>query len=146
LKEEGMNVVPIGIPGRGELWHRVQLARAVLNHRVPDAATVTIALCALDGTPIETLMKRPTGRPPLRFVVDWQQIARDVRSACIARDISQRRLAALMGVGKSTVRRVLQGQVLTADVLVSVVAWLYPEEPRPKWVVSSCEGEVVRGA
>jgi len=141
-----MNVVPIGIPGRGELWHRVQLARAVLNHRVPDAATVATALCALDGVPIETLMKRQSGSLPLRFVVDWQQIGRDARSACIARGISQSRLAAMLGVSRRMVYRMLRGEVLPADMLVSVVSWLYPEEPRPKWVVSSCEGEVVRGA
>lgn len=28
-----MSVVPIDVPGRSELWARVQLARAVLNHR-----------------------------------------------------------------------------------------------------------------
>jgi hypothetical protein len=143
LKEEGMNVVPIGIPGRGELWHRVQLARAVLNHRAPDAATVTIALCALDGTPIETLMKRQSGPQVLGFAVDWQQIARDVGSACIARNITQARLAAALGVSRRTVGRMLRGEVLAADVLVTVVAWLYPDEPRPKWVVSAVTEEAV---
>jgi hypothetical protein len=144
VKEEGMSaVVPIGIPGRGELWHRHQLVRAVLNQRPPDAATVSIALCALDGAPIETLM-RPTSAPSsLGFVVDWQQIARDTQAACALRGVSQKRLARALGVGSSTVRRILRGQRLTAEVLVSVVAWLYPEEPRPRWIVSASVKEAI---
>jgi hypothetical protein len=128
------------------LWRRLQLARAVLNHRVPDAATRTIALCALDGVSVETLMRRPAAVLPLRFVVDWQQIGRDARSACIARGISQSRLAAMLGVSRRMVYRMLRGEALSADVLVSVVAWLYPEEPRPMWVVSAVAEEAVRGA
>jgi hypothetical protein len=145
LKEEGMSaVVPFGIPDRAELWRRLQLARAVLNHRSPDAATVTIVLCALDGVPMETLMRRrPPARQPLGFVVDWHQIARDLRSACDAQDISRIRLARALGVSPKTVRRLLQGSPATPDVLVSVVSWLYPDEPRPRWIVSASAEEAV---
>jgi hypothetical protein len=144
-KEDRMSadVVPIGTPSRAELWRRLQLARAVLNHRSPDAATVSIALCALDGVPMETLMRHQPERLPLAFVVDWAQIARDVRSTCLARNITQRRLAVALGVSAGTVKRILRGYVMTADVLVSVVAWLYPEEPRPRWVVSASTEEAV---
>jgi hypothetical protein len=55
------DLILIGVPSRVELWRRLQLARAVLNHRTPDSATVTIALCALDGVPVETLMLKVAG-------------------------------------------------------------------------------------
>lgn len=27
------DIIPIGVPGRGELWLRLRLAEAILNHR-----------------------------------------------------------------------------------------------------------------
>lgn len=138
------DVLPIGTPSRAELWHRLQLARAVLDQRAPDATTVTIAVCALDGVPIETLMKRKEpAQVPLGFVVDWQQLGRDARSACVDRGLSQSRLAVMLGVSRRTVYRLLRGEVLPADLLMTVVSWLYPEEPRPRWVVSSAAEEAV---
>jgi hypothetical protein len=138
------DVVPLGTPGRAELWRRIQLARAVLNHRSPDATTVTIALCALDGVTVDTLMRRREPGPlPLGFVVDWDQIARDLRSACISRNVSHNKVAAVLGVSKGAVQRLLDGGPVTADLLVAVVAWLYPEEPRPRWIVSAPVEEAV---
>lgn len=58
------DVLPIGVPSRAELWRRLQLARAVLNHREPSLVTTTLVLCALDGVPLETLVRQlyPTGK------------------------------------------------------------------------------------
>lgn len=52
------DVLPIGTPSRAELWRRLQLARAILNHRSPSPVTTTLVLCALDGVPIEVLVRR----------------------------------------------------------------------------------------
>jgi hypothetical protein len=52
------DVLPIGTPSRAELWRRLQLARAVLNHRPPGPTTGTLVLCALDGVPLETLVRQ----------------------------------------------------------------------------------------
>lgn len=51
------DVIPIGVPSRAELWRRLQLARAVLNHRPADPASVTLALRVLDGVSIDELVK-----------------------------------------------------------------------------------------
>lgn len=53
-------------PDRDELWRRNQLARAILNHRNPNRTTVTLALAALDGTPIDILVRYPNDICP-----DW---------------------------------------------------------------------------
>jgi hypothetical protein len=37
------------------LWPRMQLARSILQHRPPNAATVALALRALDGASIDLL-------------------------------------------------------------------------------------------
>jgi hypothetical protein len=43
------------------LWPRMQLARSILQHRPPDAATVALALRALDGVSIDKLQGDPPG-------------------------------------------------------------------------------------
>jgi hypothetical protein len=49
--------VPHNLPGRTELWYRLQLARSILQQRPANDLTITLALCALDGVPAETLLK-----------------------------------------------------------------------------------------
>jgi hypothetical protein len=48
-------VSPIGMPSRTELYHRVQLAKAVLDHRPLTAGTKAVVLRVLDGARIEDL-------------------------------------------------------------------------------------------
>lgn len=53
-------------PDRDELWRRNQLAQAILTRREPNRTTVTLALAALGGTPIEVLVRYPNDICP-----DW---------------------------------------------------------------------------
>jgi hypothetical protein len=50
-------VSPIGMPSRTELWHRVQLARSVLEHRALTPDTKAVVLRVLDGDRIEDLVE-----------------------------------------------------------------------------------------
>lgn len=52
------DVLPIGTPGRAELWRRLRLARAILDHRPPSHLTTTLVVCALDGVPLEVLVRK----------------------------------------------------------------------------------------
>lgn len=45
------------------LWPRMQLARSILQHRPPNAATVAMALEALDGKGIEQLCRETPAAP-----------------------------------------------------------------------------------
>lgn len=129
------DVLPIGTPGRAELWRRLQLARAVLNHRQPSQLATTLALCALDGVPIETLLNRiPAIGMVTPVVVDWSRLANDVRSACLARGVSQSALARSINVDRRTIQHLLQGHPMGADKLAALVVWLYPEDPTPRWI------------
>jgi predicted XRE-type DNA-binding protein len=132
-------------PDRDELWRRNQLARTILTQRDPNPTTVTLALCALDGVPLETLIIQPrNGDDPTSepTAVNWRQIAADVRLAIITRGISQRGVARVIGIPESGIPRLLQGKRLSADALAALVVWLYPEDQTPRWTTR----EVVRGA
>jgi hypothetical protein len=48
-------VSPIDMPSRTELWHRVQLAKAVLGHRPLTVGTKAVVLQVLDGVRIDEL-------------------------------------------------------------------------------------------
>lgn len=132
-------------PPRSELWRRQQLARSILAQRDPDPVTVTLALCALDGVPIETLIARPqkgTCTPAEPTTIDWRQLAGDVRLAVITRGVSQREIARTIGIPESSITRLLQGLHLSADALAALVVWLYPNDQTPRWITR----EVIRGA
>lgn len=51
-----INVVPISMPSRSDLWARVCLAQSVLSHRTPSRDTVAVALQVLAGVGIDDLM------------------------------------------------------------------------------------------
>jgi hypothetical protein len=53
-------------PDRDELQRRTQLAHAILTQREPNRVTTTLALCALNGIPVELLVRHPTDICP-----DW---------------------------------------------------------------------------
>lgn len=139
------DATPTTAPSREELWRRNQLAHAILAKRDPDPITVTLALCALDGIPIETLIARPqkgTCTPADPTAIDWRQLAGDVRLAVITRGMSQREIARTIGIPESSITRLLQGSRLSADALAALVVWLYPNEQTPRWI----NREVIRGA
>jgi hypothetical protein len=48
-------VTPIDIPQRTDLWYRIALATAVLNHRPLTEDTAAVLLAILDGKRIEDL-------------------------------------------------------------------------------------------
>jgi hypothetical protein len=50
-------VLPLTVPSRGELWRRLQLARAVLAQRPATADTAAVVLSILNGAPIEDLVQ-----------------------------------------------------------------------------------------
>lgn len=49
------DVLPIVVPGRAELWRRLQLVRSVLQQRPSTPDTAAVALRVLDGVSLETL-------------------------------------------------------------------------------------------
>jgi len=55
-------VTPIGIPGRTDLWYRVQLAKAVLAHREYTRETAVLVLAILDGAQIYDLIQPHRGQ------------------------------------------------------------------------------------
>lgn len=54
-------VTPVGIPGRTDLWYRVQLAKAVLSHREYTPETAVLLLAILDGAQIHDLIQPQQG-------------------------------------------------------------------------------------
>lgn len=52
------DVVPIGIPSRAELWRRLQLARAVLNHRPSNTDTIAVVMDVLNGVTVDRLVEQ----------------------------------------------------------------------------------------
>lgn len=129
-------------PDRDELQRRNQLAHAILTQRDPNPTTITLALCALDGVPVDLLVKRHHHATAGPITVDWPQLVTDLRHTCHTRGISQRALAIAIGVSRNTIRHLLRGHPLTADHLAALVVWLYPEDQTPRWTTR----EVVRGA
>lgn len=74
-----------------------------------------------------------------KHVVDWVKLVEAFDMACEIRDVSQRDVAAAIGISGSGLTRLRQGGALSADALAALVAWLYPKRI-PHWITPAETG------